>query len=355
MVAGVQEVAFSVVWSWTYADLLQAPYGSQVSRDGSTAAFDSIYDSASQLELPWDEHLRSSKWDRFWSSYLVKPDRMRHPSDDVVRERLVPLVWRHGSTFGPGHAQELMMTVYLHPHSVTVVANVVATGSWPIAALAQAMCNLRGARDYSRSSAAGTTTNRHLDGLAAELRDEAVRLLCSEGIEPGAPDPARPVVVVAPLQADANPSALSIATSDVMRCVVGLSVLGPPGTAQPDRLHPENADPRRASRVYQLDGGHVIWNADAMCDRPESDPILCLQSNHTAAIMQVLALGGLVKWAANRVAQKLEIPTPVQPIVQRAVRRLAELYDGNPDKTYRSIVLRTRIEAMRPDMIKATS
>jgi hypothetical protein len=130
--------------------------------------------------------------------------------------------------------------------------------------------------------------------------------------------------------------------------VAGLAGLGPPGALIAANLLPENSNTNRSARIYCIGDGHAIWKTDAIGGGTLTGAVDCLQRNHTAVVAQIAGLGGMVNWAADRVARHLPVDVAVQPVLERALRILYRLHDGQ--KTYRSEVAKARVAPILADM-----
>jgi hypothetical protein len=234
--------------------------------------------------------------------------------------------------------------VLVYPSAIVVIIRVDAAGTWPLEQFAAELAAIRNAKAWSLTTPGGTSHNRNLDGIAADLRDRAAPLLSS-----GAPPPAgvqEVLTVTAPLAGEGDDSAFALTNPTASACLVGLSVLGPPGALQKDHLLDENSDPRYGARVYALKSGHAIWNAHDLVVPPTGDPIGCLHRNQTELVAHITALASVVSWAADQI-QGAGVPLAVQPLVKRAADRLDQLERGNTVKTYRSGIAKVRIEPLR--------
>lgn len=346
MATTVDHTRCGIVWSWTCPGVLDDPgAGRMTTQAGYVAARAPA--GAGDLELPWDETIAAGHWSHFWSRYMASDDPARWASPDAGWERMVPLRWRHDVAAAGPAGTAVAFTVLVHPHAVTVVAVLDVRRPAEVPQLAATVEAARGERSYARGVAPG---NRTLDGLAADLRDGAVGLLAAAGAPLDERMGGDAVSVAAPLAATGDPAHLAVDRADVRRCMAGLAVLGPAGTAYDDRFL-VNQDPEHATVAYYLRRGHSLWRADAMVDQPPTDPVGCLLANHTAAVAQVEALAGVVRWAADRVGAGRPVDPAVHPLLVRCMVRLAVLHAGDTTKTYRSEVIRRRVDEVVPALL----
>jgi hypothetical protein len=337
----IQHAAFSVIWSTSYYDLLATGSGKLVTRRGYAEVYDTL---GGDLRLPWDKDARPH-WSRFWAHYVAKPERTRKLSSDAAWDRVLPFLWMPNATVAAGPAgTQAKADVLVYPSTIVVIIRVDATGEWPVSGLAAAMAAIRGSATWSLTTPDGASQNRNLDGIAGDLRDRAAPHL-SSGPPPQAG--AQEVFTVsAPMFGTGDEDSFDLADPTVRSCLVGLAVLGPPGTLREDHLLEENSDPRYGARVYALKTGHAIWNARELIAPSPGDPVGCLLRNQTELVAHISALAGIVNWAAERLGQG-GVPVAVQPLVKRAAERLDQLERGNAVKTYRSGIAQTRIKPLR--------
>ena len=337
----IEEIRFSLVWCQLVPETLGPEFGALISGAGFRAAVENDVPNA-LTDVPWSG-TGAAKWSRFWSSYLRQPRRIRGLSADAAWDYLVPfaLVGGERPFEGPSPADAVDFEVWLFPHAVAVIATVSATGAWTPAAAAAVAAELRHSGDYIHH---GHRT-ASLDSLASDLADLGVAMLAPGAAQVGV---SNPISVAAGIAASGTVDDLDLSRSDVASCVAGLATLGGKGTLKPAHLFDVNTDARRGGRVYWEKQGHVIWNADAMIELP--DRPRCAQQNHTHLIAQIAALSALVKWAADEVQANRPVPVETHALLARAMCRLAQLDEGDQNKTYRAGIAAQRIEPVRAAM-----
>ena len=342
--ATITQASFAVIWSTSYPSLLSMGSGRLVTRRGYAEVYDQL---GGDLHVPWTDDQGAQHWSNFWARYVGKPERTRQLSSDGAWDRVLPFLWNHQATVLGPEGTDAHVQVLVYPSAIVVVIRVDAVGNWPLDQLAAELAAIRAATVWSLTTPQKTSQNRNLDGIAAELRDRAAPLLSS-----GAPPPAGEqelLTVAAPILGQGNDNAFALTNAAASECLVGLSVLGPPGALKQDHLLDENSDPRYVARVYALKSGHAIWNAQKLAAQPPGDPIGCLHRNQTELVAHITALAGIVSWAAEQL-QGGGVPLAVQPLVKRAAARLDQLERGNPVKTYRSGIAKVRIAPLRPKL-----
>jgi hypothetical protein len=343
MSTAVQQAAFSVSWTTTYPSLLSEAKGRMVTRPAYAAVFDA---RRPELRLPWEGY---ADWNRFWAYYLGSPEKFRELTSDAGWDRVVPLEWVHTATLTPPHGVDARVDVLVYPTAISVIVRGLASGSWSLKQLASKLEDVRKSKSWGLSGTSTSSTNRSLDGIAEDLRAEAVRWL-TDGAPPETGSQA--VLTVAAPIAGKGPVASFVPKEKTAAgsCLAGLSVLGSPGSFVASHLLEENSDPRCGARVYALPGGHAIWHPARFVKRSEAEPIKCLVDNQTDLVAHISALAGIASWAGEQVKVHVQIPTAVQPLVERAVLRLCQLHNGPREKTYRSGIAKTRIEPLIPTL-----
>jgi hypothetical protein len=339
--ATINRASFAVIWSTPYPSLLSTGTGRLVTRRGYAEVYDQL---GGDLRVPWTDDQGAQHWSQFWAHYVGKPERTRQMSSDGAWDRVLPFLWVHQSTVTGPEGTDPQIQVLVYPSAIVVIIRVDVAGEWALAHFAADLAGIRDGKVWSLTTPQGTSQNRNLDGIAADLRDRAVPVLSS-----GAPPPAgvqEVITVTAPILGEGDSGAFALTDPTASACLVGLAVLGPPGALREDHLLEENSDPRYAARVYALKSGHAIWNTRDLLDPQKGDPIGCLHRNHTELVGHISALAGIVSWAAEQL-QGAGVPVAVQPLVKRAAERLDQLYRGNTVKTYRSGIAKARIEPLR--------
>jgi hypothetical protein len=339
--ATITRASFAVIWATAYPSLLSTASGRLVTRRGYAEVYDQL---GGELQVPWTDDQGVQHWSNFWARYVGKPERTRQLSSDGAWDRVLPFLWQHQATVSGPEGTDPHVQVLVYPSAIVVVIRVDAVGNWPLDRLAAELAAMRVAKVWSLTTSQKASHNRNLNGIAADLRERAAPLLTS-----GAPPPAggqEVLTVAAPLVGEGDGSAFALTEPTASSCLVGLSVLGPPGALKQDHLLDENSDPRYVARVYALKSGHAIWNAQNLALPPIGDPIGCLHRNQTELVAHITALAGIVSWAAEQL-QGGGVPLAVQPLVKRAAERLDQLERGNPVKTYRSGIAKIRIAPLR--------
>jgi hypothetical protein len=341
-VTKINEISFSLVWCRFVPETLVAPFGMLTSGAGYRSAFtDGI--PGVEFHPPWWDR-DTVKWSRFWSSYLHQARAIREISADAAWDFLLPLALSEdhvGSLTGPVPETTGGFDVWLFPHAVVVIATVVASGSWSPSEAAAAAAALPDSNGYERDGHG----HRNLDGLASDFADLGAAILTPSAPQSGV---ANPLAIAAGIEATGDASALEITKPAIAKAVAGMAQLATKGTPNAAHLLEANTDPRRAGRVYWESEGHVIWNADAMIATPERSR--CIQRNHTHALAVTSAFSALVTWAAEEVRARRPVPGQVHDLLARCMHRLAQLDEGDKNKTYRSGIVQQRIVPVRPDM-----
>lgn len=348
--ASIKRTALSLIWTGEVPDCLAPPFGPLVDPTAYRTAYADQLFAGDQVGPPW-ELGRSGKWNRFWAAYLVKRKSARNLTRDTAWDFLVPLAWKHGFTYTGPAGVEVDLEAWLYPHACVVVGSVRVEGDWTVETLPDALVAVREATTYGSTTAAGSTANRSLDGLAEDLVTAAAAKISPSNsndnlILRG------PMTVTAAVGGEGDADALDVGQEPVARCLAGLASLSPPGAADPKRFFDPNSDSKARARIYWTKTGHVIWRPDEIVKPSASEPVLCLHRNHTHALAHAQALSVVVDWAAEKVAAKVNIPTAVHSLLARAVYRLDRLATGNTKETYRSGIVAKRLESM-PDKIKA--
>jgi len=336
----VCRAAFSVTWTTHYPDLIGEPRGRLVTRDGFTAQFDA---GSPELGKPWHITRPERHWNRFWSSYLRRPELVR--KDDVDADmawtRVVPFQWWHRESLaGPAEAEA---KVLVYPAAIAVSITVVATEPWPVGQLADALATLRKATTWAVGAGAA---NRNLDGIATELTAAAATRFL--GADLGAPEPVEVYTVAAPVEVSGDLP--GIGDPIVNACLPGLAVLGPPGDFDERRLLGANSHTRLVARYYLQSQGHAIWPPAVLFTR-SADSVGCLLHNHTDLAAHLAALTSTARWAAGAITNGTAIPPPVHSLVENSVSRLAELHKGDRQQTYRSGIAKAQIEPLLPQLL----
>jgi hypothetical protein len=338
-VATINRAAFSVSWTTTYPAALAAPVP-LATRAGYEAAY---YDLGDTLRLPWESARGSRHWSRFWSSYLGAPKRLRQLGADIAWDHVIPFLREHAATVsGPGDL-EVRADVLVYPGAISVIIMVTVAGEWTLGELATSLWQLRTSTSWALATPERTSHDRNLAGIASELRDRAAVEL-ADGAAVPEPGPVTVHTVAAPLTATGEPAEFALTDPAASSCLVGLSVLGPPGVLDPTHLLPTSANPYHAGAVYTLGEGHGIWHPAYLLAQPRTDPIGCLHRNHTDLAAHIAALGGIAGWAGDQVRAKVRVGE-AQPLVRQAVKHLRRLHDGSA-KTYRAGVAKSQIEPM---------
>jgi hypothetical protein len=180
--------------------------------------------------------------------------------------------------------------------------------------------------------------------VAIDLRDDAVSRVVDERLsDPGPPDL---LTIAAVIAASGDITQYQLNSKTTRQCVASLAELGQIAMFEDDKLIEENSDTRFSARVYVTNRGHTIWHPSHFVSPAPGVAISCLLNNHTYLVAQVAALASIARWAGERVKMRVAIPTALQPLVQRAVLRLGQLYAGPRVATYRSGIARVRIEPM---------
>jgi hypothetical protein len=339
----IRRALFAVIWTTIYPGLMSAGGGRLITRRDYASVFDGL--DGGELRLPWATDPGDPHWSRFWAHYVGKPERIRQLTADAAFDRVLPFAWSHRSTVTGPVGTDAEANVLLYPSAIAVTVHVEVTGEWSLNDLATGIAAIRNSREWTLTTAESVAKGRSLDGIATDMRDRAAKLLAS-GPPPEAGQQSV-LTVAAPASGEGEIASFDLRDETASGCLVGLAVLGPPGTLNEEHLLKENSDPRYGARVYALKSGHAIWHPKNVLDQPKGDPIKCLHRNHTDLVAHVAALAGVVSWAGDQLGAPGGIPVSVQPHVKRAAERLDQLDAGNTVKTYRSGIATTRIEPVR--------
>jgi hypothetical protein len=339
--ATITRADFAVIWRTTYPSMLARVPGRMVTRKGYMSAFDGL---GANFGRPWEIENDRKHWSWFWSYYLGGPDRTRKLTADGAWERIVPLRRRQATTIAGPVSTESEAQVFVYPHAITVIIRVTATGAWPLSSLASALATIRSDKQWSLTTVHSVSSNRSLDGIATDLRDDAAAWLATGS----APEPGPQVVltVAAPIVGEGDPASFWLTDEAARRCLAGLAVLGPPGPLHEDRLLETNSDTRLGGQMYVVSGGHAVWHPTHFLEDPLCHKLVCLLRNHADLVSHIAALAGIVSWAGDQVGDRLQIPIAAQPLLKNAIARLEQLSEGNREKTYRSGVAKKRIEPL---------
>lgn len=335
--ASIHASLMVLIWTTVYPAVLASDSGKLMIR----ADYATVHSGHSKLVRPWHDDSTRSHWSRFWSSYLGSPAKIHSLSADSAWEHVIPYqVWPSAQIACPGESRA-RARVLVYPHAVAVVVTVQASGPWPLADFAQGLADLRTIRTW------GDCANRSLDGIAADLRDQAVPFLSDY---PGESLPEIERTIAAPTKGDGDPAEYDLADPAVRGCLAGLASVGPPGHFDEARLLGENSDSTLASRVYLRKNGHAVWHPRHVLETPARDRLGCLVRNQADLVTHIAALSGAIAWAADRVRENAQIPLAVQPLLRTIATRLRILHEGSERKTYRSGVAKVGIEPMLADI-----
>src|SRR5713226_2621936 len=231
--AKIKRAAFSVSWTTLYESILDGSVpGRLASRDGYLKQFHAsgadVGAAAAAPTLPWYRGPDKEAWSHFWANYMGTPKQLRKTSGDSAWEHVIPVRSPSVAIVAGPPGTEPTVDVWIYPCAISVLVHVKVDGDWAVDQLANVLMALRGDQQWELQTSQTTSSNRHLDGIAGALRDEAVALLAASPVR----DPEGPPTVLsvaAPLVADAVAADLDLGDKTVSSCLVGLSVLGPPG------------------------------------------------------------------------------------------------------------------------------
>ena len=372
----IQSFRTSFVWTDTFLDLLDDapnrpsfPLGKLGRKGGYRFFFDATSQKKADREPPYD-HLRlpwqidtsaklTGAW--FWRQYFAEGNLLEDANVGASWQRLVPFRWAEPvpsptQLAVEGQAGVASIQTYIYPFGSAIIANYYYHVQDQALSLEEAAILALDFKQapHLRLTTNGASTTKTLDAVAGQGLDELRAIVL--GKKPDQPRPVRyPNTVFTVIEGKGDDVATAAKPSDeVIRFLEVVTNWGPllkaptplPAdveTCQDQPSRPPGSAHVPADVIYSRGLGKAIWFPGSFT-QPEDAGLGCYHRNLVFATLQVASLGRFIVDVARRVNAGTTLSsTSLRECAGNATERLARIYKGKAEATYRSKSLRRQI------------
>jgi len=302
-------------------------------------------DDPLRLDPPWEAHSNQL----FWKYYLPGAV-LAAVSPKQAWKSLVPL--RRGTPFAvdAGKGATAWLEWYYYPHGIALALTFKYSGARTLQETVDIAWNMRRQGVVSQQTPAGLkplSLQVFVDGALKWLRESVLGPNAQPGPQRG------PFTLCTIIRAESDSSLQPIdADPDLHRALEALTSW-PPNPEKAKLPDLASACPSHAvgddDVLYARDRGRALWFPTLFTptDRPSVRSLACYHRNLMFGSMQVDSLGGLVAAVAAELRggkQIHQLSSTLRTCANNACERLADLFEGDKRRTYRSRSLKWQIQ-----------